>query len=91
MKIIKHWKEIIKKVAKASAAAEQILLLTLRNCVTVVSTTIKGRCIKCTTPFFTGIFALTISASTTPVECFESPRIVFDFTYTEKGMKNENQ
>lgn len=60
-------------------------LHTSRNLATVVSTTISGRWIKWTTPFFTGIFPITISASTTPVVCFESPTTVFDFTYTADG------
>lgn len=56
--------------------------ITSKNCFTVVSTIINGRWIKWTTPFLTGIFAFTISAITTPIECLESPTIVFDFTYT---------
>lgn len=31
------------------------------------------------------MFACTISAKTTPVGCFGSPTIVFDFTYTARG------
>lgn len=60
-------------------------LHTSRNLATVVSTTISGRWIKWTTPFLTGILPITISASTTPVVCFESPTTVFDFTYTANG------
>lgn len=41
--------------------------LTSTNCLTVLSTTINGLLIKCTTPFLTGILALTISATTAPV------------------------
>lgn len=61
-------------------------LHTSRNLATVVSTTIKGRWIKWTTPFFTGIFATTISARTTPAVCFESPTTVFDLTYAVNGI-----
>lgn len=48
------------------------MTLTSTNSFTVLSTTIKGRLIKCTTPFLTGILALTISATTDPVGCIPS-------------------
>lgn len=50
--------------------------LTSMNCFTVLSTTINGLLIKWTTPFFMGILALTISATTAPVGCTPSPTTV---------------
>lgn len=59
------------------------LLLTSRNCVTEVSTTIRGRSIRCNTPFFNGIFPITILAITTPVACLGSPTSVSDLIYSK--------
>lgn len=53
---------------------------------TVVSMTISGLWMRWTTPFLTGMLALTMSASTTPRLCLASPATVFDFTYARRKL-----
>ena len=47
-----------------------------------LATIMSGLSMRCTTPFSTGMLALTILDTTIPLECVRSPTMVFERTTT---------